>query len=53
MKAYTIQIHYQATVYMDITAETQEQAEQIAMSKAYSDIPLDLYAEVVNAEVTA
>ena len=52
MKTYTVQIHYQATKYFDITAESQEQAERLAVTKAYSDLPDDLYAEAVNTEVT-
>jgi hypothetical protein len=52
MKTYTVQIHYQATKYFDITAESQEQAERLAVTKAYSDLPDDFYAEAVNIEVT-
>lgn len=53
MKTYTVQIHYQATKYFDIEAESQEQAERLATIKAYSDLPDNLYAEAVNTEVTA
>jgi hypothetical protein len=52
MKTYTVQIHYQATKYFDITAESQVQAERLAVTKAYSDLPDDFYAEAVNTEVT-
>ena len=40
MKTYTVQIHYQATKYFDIAAESQEQAERLAITKAYSDLSL-------------
>lgn len=53
MKTYTVQIHYQATKYFDIEAESQEQAERLAIMKAYSDLPDSIYAEAVNTEVTA
>ena len=50
MKTYQVQVHYQATGYFSIIAESEEDASQQAIRKAYSEHPDDLFAEVVNVE---
>jgi acetyl-CoA carboxylase carboxyltransferase component len=50
MKTYQVQVHYQATGYFSIIAESEEDASQQAIRKAYSEYPDDLFAEVVNVE---
>jgi hypothetical protein len=51
MKKFTVEIHYDASIYVDIEAEDMEAAEKAAMSKAYQDCPYDqLHAEVVYIE---
>jgi len=51
MKAYLVEVHYQASVYRDVEAESEEQAIEIAKRTMYTDYPYDeLFAEVVYVE---
>jgi hypothetical protein len=50
MKTYQVQVHYQATKYFLITAESEEDAAQQAICKAYSEHPDDLFAQVLTVE---
>ena len=51
MKKYLVEVHYQASVYRDVEAESEEQAIEIANRTMYADCPYDeLFAEVVFVE---
>jgi hypothetical protein len=51
MKKFTVEVHYGATLWVEIEAEDAVKAEAAALAKAYQDAPLDeLYAEVVYSE---
>jgi hypothetical protein len=48
---FNVQVHYEASVYMDIEAEDQADAGRKALTKAYQNVPYDdLFAEVVFVE---
>jgi hypothetical protein len=51
MKKYLVEVHYQASVYRDVEAESEEEAEDIAKRTMYTNCPYDeLFAEVVFVE---
>lgn len=47
MKTYDVCVHYQADVHMQITAESEEEAQQQALKQAAMSVPYDsLYFDV-------
>jgi hypothetical protein len=51
MKKFIVEIHYDASIYVEIEAEDADKAKTAALTKAYQDTPWDeLYAEVVHIE---
>jgi acetyl-CoA carboxylase carboxyltransferase component len=52
MKTYQVQVHYQTTGYFEVVAESEDEAESMAIELAYAELPDELYAEIVHIEET-
>jgi len=51
MKKYVVEVHYQASVYREVDAESEEQARELVNKSMYSEVPYEeLYAEIVFIE---
>lgn len=46
MPTYTVRVQYDASVDVEVEAESIEAAENKALGKAYSEYPTELYAYV-------
>lgn len=46
MKTYDVCVHYQADVHMQITAESEEEAQQEALKLSVQVATLDLHCDI-------
>ena len=51
MKKYVIEVYYQASVYHEVDAESEEEAKKLVGDRIYSEVPYnELYGEIVFTE---